>query len=98
MWEQITVTDRTVEDAKLRAVARFGEAARTIALRAERAQPGTVPGPAYEQLFAIGSCDESYRVRIAAAQEIGVCARAGAPQGDDARMARADARRLDPRP
>jgi len=72
MWEQITVTDRTVEDAKLRAVARFGEAARTIALRAERAQPGAVPGPAYEQLFAIGSCDESYRVRIAAAQEIGV--------------------------
>ena len=72
LWKQVTITDRTVEDAKLRAVARFGEAARTIALRAARARDHAVPAPAYERLFAIGSGDESYRVRIAAAQEIGV--------------------------
>jgi hypothetical protein len=72
VWLQITITDRTVEDAKLSAVARFGSAARTIALRAASATSEAVPAPAYEQLFAIGSCDESYRVRIAAAQEIGV--------------------------
>ena len=72
LWEQITISDRTVEDAKLRAIARFGEAARTIALRAASPRAQHVPAPAYDRLFAIGSCDESYRVRIAVAQEIGV--------------------------
>lgn len=70
-WREIPTTDRTIEDTKLRAVARLGAAARAIGAR----QPvGTArpPKPAYLQLFEIGGCDDSYPVRVAAAQEIGV--------------------------
>lgn len=66
LWKAIAVSDRSVEEAKLRAVARFGEAVRTVAERSNEVRI------AYKQLFEIGGWDESYRVRIAVAQEIGV--------------------------
>lgn len=69
LWKDITVNDWNVEDAKLRAVARFGASVRTVAERSNSEEQVTA---AYSQLFEIGGCDESYRVRIAIAQEIGV--------------------------
>lgn len=59
--------DATVEETKLKAIARFGQAARTVALhRHEEART-----PAYRELFAIARGDLSYRIRLAAAQELG---------------------------
>jgi hypothetical protein len=66
---------RTLEQAKLNLVRRFGEAARAMAERHSR--DGDLAKPAYRQLFDIGCAEPSYPVRPAVAQEIG----AG---GDDA--------------
>lgn len=73
VWRKVTVNDRTLEEAKLRAVARFGESVRTVAERPEdKDKDKDKARKAYGQLFAIGGCEESYRVRISIAQEIGV--------------------------
>jgi hypothetical protein len=59
--------DRTVEDAKLKAVSRFAESARTMTThKAARERR-----PAYDVLYRLARCDLSYRVRLAAAQELG---------------------------
>jgi len=66
---------RTLEDAKLNLVRRFGESARAMSERHGR--DGGLAKPAYRQLFGIGCAESSYPVRLVVAQEIG----AG---GDDA--------------
>jgi len=64
-WQEILSGDRrTLEEAKLGLVLRFGEALREVAQRKHGE-------PAYHQLFLIGCQEESYRVRLAIAQEIG---------------------------
>jgi hypothetical protein len=55
---------RTLEEAKLGLVLRFGEALREVARRDD-------DRPAYSELFDIGCMEESYPVRLAIAQEIG---------------------------
>jgi hypothetical protein len=65
-WLRIASRDlRTLEEAKLNLVRRFGDAARNVVAlgRGELA---------YRQLFGIGCLESSYPIRIAAAQEIGV--------------------------
>ncbi len=64
-WCEVTIGDRrTLEEAKLGAVYRFGEALREIARR-------NSAKPAYEEFFHIGCQEDSYPIRIAIAQEIG---------------------------
>ena len=64
-WQEILTGDRrTLEEAKLGLVLRFGEALREVARR-DHGQP------AYEEFFDIGCQEESYPVRLAIAQEIG---------------------------
>ena len=75
-WQMPMERDpRTLEQAKLNLVRRFGEAARAISER--HSQTGDITKPAYRPLFDIGCAESSYHVRHAVAQEIG----AG---GDDA--------------
>ena len=62
--EAITGDRRTLEEAKLGLVLRFGEALREVARRGHCQ-------PAYNELFDIGCMEESYPVRLAIAQEIG---------------------------
>ena len=63
-WKDVRTGDRrTLEEAKLGVVRRFGDAAREVARRKGAA--------AYEEFFAIGQLEESYPVRLAVAQEIG---------------------------
>src|SRR5215469_10772946 len=63
-WQQIVTGDRrTLEEAKLGLVFRFGEALREVARRNGQ--------PAYCKFFQIGCQEESYPVRMAIAQEIG---------------------------
>jgi hypothetical protein len=70
-WLRISSRDlRTLEEAKLNLVRRFGDAATSVAALAQGAA-------AYRQFYAIACAEPSYPVRLAAAQEIG----AG---GDDA--------------
>jgi hypothetical protein len=63
-WEEMTGDRRTLEEAKLGLVLRFGEALREVA-RLDDGQP------AYSELFDIGCMEESYPVRLAISQEIG---------------------------
>jgi len=64
-WQKILTGDRrTLEEAKLGLVLRFGEALRKVARRDHSR-------PAYIELFSIGCLEESYPVRLAIAQEIG---------------------------
>jgi hypothetical protein len=63
-WEAMTGDRRTLEEAKLGLVLRFGEALREVARRGHCQ-------PAYNELFDIGCMEESYPVRLAIAQEIG---------------------------
>jgi NACHT domain len=64
-WQAMVTGDRrTLEEAKLGLVFRFGEALREIARR-KHGQP------AYRKFFQIGCQEESYPVRMAIAQEIG---------------------------
>jgi NACHT domain len=82
-WASVAARDtRTLEEAKLNLVHRFGEAARIIAERRHK-QADLRARPAYRQLFRIACCEPLYSVRLAAAQEIG----AG---GDEAFMTLAD--------
>lgn len=67
-WPKVTIGDRqTIEEAKLGVVHRFGEALREVS---RRHQDRT--GPAYEEIFDIGCGNDSYPVRLAIAQEIGI--------------------------
>jgi hypothetical protein len=81
-WKTIQGGDqRTLDEAKLRLVYRFGDAVRTIANRHSqpRSTPAPpadgrindLPAPAYLQLFEIGRLELSYPIRLAVAQEIG---------------------------
>lgn len=71
-WGNVTARDpRTLEEAQLILVRRFGEAARTITEQC-RSMPDHPVGPAYRQLFHIACAEpSSYAVRLAAVQEIG---------------------------
>ena len=62
-WPELS-EEPTVEDTKLRAIGRFGATMRRVAER-----PGVEP--AYRQLHEIARKDLSYRVRLAATQELG---------------------------
>lgn len=71
-WPRISARDeRTLEEAKLNLVRRFGEAARTIAERRRRNEPGFTAEPAYLELYRISASEPTYPIRLAAAQEIG---------------------------
>jgi hypothetical protein len=61
---------RTLEEAKLNLVHRFGEAARTMTEQRRRDQD--YPGkPAYRNLYRMGCSEASYPIRLASVQEIG---------------------------
>jgi hypothetical protein len=67
-WPSIKMGDRrTIEEAKLGLVHRFGEALHEIARRHLSGIP-----PAYQEFFGIACQEESYPVRLAIAEEIGV--------------------------
>jgi len=69
-WGDIRGGDqRTLDEAKLGLVSRFGDAARTIAGRPGR--DASKLYPAYQELLEIGSRESSYPIRLAIAQEIG---------------------------
>jgi hypothetical protein len=76
-WNHFAASDqRTLEEAKLGLVHRFGEAVRQMErekTRAQQAPGGEFVEPAYRDLFEIG-CTESasYAVRHAVAQELGL--------------------------
>jgi hypothetical protein len=71
-WPRISARDeRTLEEAKLNLVRRFGEAARTMAERRRRNEPGLTAEPAYMELYRISASEPMYPIRLAAAQEIG---------------------------
>lgn len=70
-WPDVWARDqRTLEEAKLNVVRRFGEAARTISERHGRNQ-GFTAEPAYLNLYRIGCSESSYPVRLGGVQEIG---------------------------
>ena len=67
IWRNMGGGDqRTLDEAKLRLVFRFGEAVRTIADRDKSSI-----NPAYQELFEMGCGELSFPVRLAIAQEIG---------------------------
>ncbi len=69
-WVEIEAGDpRTLAEAKLNLVHRYGETIRIIADR--RRTEGLPVRPAYRQLFELVRCEREYSVRLAAAQEIG---------------------------
>jgi hypothetical protein len=71
-WPTIAARDeRTLEEAKLNLVRRFGEAARAIVERRRRNEPDLTAEPAYLELYRISAAEELYPVRLAVAQEIG---------------------------
>jgi hypothetical protein len=75
-WEDIRGGDqRTIDEAKLGLVFRFGDAVRAVADRRTRGLSKL--NPAYRELLEMGRSELSYPIRLAIAQEIG----AG---GDDA--------------
>jgi len=69
-WPRIRGGDqRTLDEAKLGLVYRFGGAVRAVA---DRGDVGTrIPVPAYRELFDMGCGEQSYPIRLAIAQEIG---------------------------
>lgn len=70
-WPDIWARDqRTLEEAKLSLVRRFGEAARTIAEQRRGGQDYPA-GPAYLHLYRIGCTESSYPIRLECVQEIG---------------------------
>ena len=70
-WSRISAPDRrTLDEAKINLVRRYGEAARTVAAP-RREAPAHGTKPAYLQLYDIVTAEESYPVRLAAIQEIG---------------------------
>jgi hypothetical protein len=69
-WPKVSARDpRTLEEAKLNLVGRFGDAARQVGQR--RAEFESRAKPAYLELYRISCSEPSYPVRLAAAQEIG---------------------------
>ncbi|WP_416904982.1 hypothetical protein [Micromonospora echinospora] len=85
-WEATdvgSVPNRPVNEAKLQLVRRIGDAARLVAdrSRTRRTAPGgladgAAPEPDYTAFFRMVSREGSYRVRLAAAREIGLGGRA----------------------
>ncbi|MDQ4049561.1 MAG: hypothetical protein M3131_09315 [Actinomycetota bacterium] len=72
-WTEIKAEDRTVEEAKLSAVARLGEAGRTIVERQRRRSPRSAAHHVrhhYNALYDIACKEDLYSIRLAAAQEI----------------------------
>ena len=68
-WPNIRSEDlQTLEEAKLGLVSRFGEALHMLAARRHECPAG---GLGYAQLYGICLMESSYRIRLAAAQEIG---------------------------
>ena len=83
-WPRVHAPEpRSLEEAKLNLVHRFGEATRTIAerypqgkqdssaKRRKREQPNDTVRPAYRQLYRISYLESSDSIRAAGAQEIG---------------------------
>ena len=69
-WKNIRGRDqRTIDEAKLGLVWRFGDALRTVADRRHRGLSELAP--AYGELLEIGRGELSYAIRLAIAQEIG---------------------------
>jgi hypothetical protein len=69
-WENIRGRDqRTIDEAKLGLVYRFGDAVRAIADRPDRGLSEL--DPAYGELLEMGRGELSYPIRLAIAQEIG---------------------------
>jgi hypothetical protein len=69
-WENLRGGDqRTLDEAKLGLVFRFGDAVRTVADRRNRALCELYP--AYRELLEMGRRELSYPIRLAIAQEIG---------------------------
>jgi hypothetical protein len=69
-WAGIRGGDqRTLDEAKVGLVHRFGEATRTIADRPGRGMAAL--DPAYRELLEVGHAEVSYPIRLAIAQEIG---------------------------
>jgi hypothetical protein len=70
-WEHVRALEpRTLEEAKLNLVRRFGEAARTIAGQHETDR-NRAALPAYQQLYRLNFRESGHAVRLAVAQEIG---------------------------
>jgi hypothetical protein len=70
-WPDLGARDlRTLEEAKLNLVRRFGAAAQTITEQG-RKERNYQAKPAYRQLYRISYAEPSYPIRLAAAQEIG---------------------------
>lgn len=70
-WPDIWARDqRTLEEAKLNLVRRFGEAARTITEQRRRGQDYPAE-PGYLHLYRIGCAESSYPIRLGSVQEIG---------------------------
>jgi hypothetical protein len=68
-WPNIRSEDpQTLEEAKLGLVCRFGEALHMLAGRRHECPAGRL---GYAQLYDISRMESSYRIRLAAAQEIG---------------------------
>jgi hypothetical protein len=69
-WKKIRGRDqRTIDEAKLGLVYRFGDAARAVADRSDRGLSKL--DPAYGELLEMGHGEVSYPIRLAIAQEIG---------------------------
>ena len=68
-WESIRGDQRTIDEAKLGLVFRFGDAVQTVADR--RARGLSELDPAYRELLEIARDELSYPIRLAIAQEIG---------------------------
>lgn len=67
-WDKILIDDDTTQAAKLRLILRLGEAARRLA----QVEGGQAFGRrVYRCLYEIARAEGSYRLRLAAAQEIG---------------------------
>ncbi|MGW4897380.1 hypothetical protein ACWEQL_34760 [Kitasatospora sp. NPDC004240] len=72
-WQTITKGDpKTLEEAQLRLIRRFGMVLRAIArLRKEQRWPADAPPPAYRQLFEIAAREPRQALGLEVAQEVG---------------------------
>ncbi|PGH44500.1 hypothetical protein COO58_08715 [Micromonospora sp. WMMA1996] len=72
-FEEGDLGDRPLDEAKLSLVRRWGDAARLVAEQRRR-EGGSIcsPPPPYDVLFRLARAEGSYRVRLAAAREIGL--------------------------
>jgi len=70
-WRSLWAQDqRSLDEAKINLVRRFGEAARTVAEQ-RRSDPDYPAEPAYLQLYHIAVSEPSYAIRVESVQEIG---------------------------